>query len=87
MFGSSVAIYRLACSEMSLSTEDKKARKKTWKWSDIVQFGRWRDHVKSFPLSSSPPGLVLNLLEETLLQPVLKTFITVFIIIKGWKIN
>ena len=36
---------------------------------------------------ASPPGLVLSLLEETLLQPVLKTLITVFIIIKGWKIN
>ena len=33
------------------------------------------------------PGLVLNPLEETLLQPVLKTFITVLIIMKGWKIN
>ena len=54
------------------------------KWSDIVQFGRWRDLVKSFP---PLPGLVLNPLEETLLQPVLKTFITVLIIMKGWKIN
>ena len=55
------------------------------KWSDIVQFGRWRDLVKSFP--PPLPGLVLNPLEETLLQPVLKTFITVLIIMKGWKIN
>ena len=51
---------------------------------EMVQFGRWRDLVKSSP---PLPGLVLNPLEETLLQPVLKTFITVFIIMKGWKIN
>ena len=29
----------------------------------------------------------LNSLKETLLQPVLKSFITAFIIMKGWKIN
>ena len=62
----------------------KKARKKTWKWADIVQFGRWRDLAKS---SSPLPGLVLNPLEETLLQPLLKTFIKVFIMIERWKIN
>ena len=54
------------------------------KWSDMIQFGRWRDLVKSSP---PLPVLVLNPLEETFLQPVLKTFITVFIIMKGWKIN
>ena len=51
---------------------------------EMVQFGRWRDLVQSSP---PLPGLVLNPLEETLLQPALKTFITVFIIMKGWKIN
>lgn len=84
LFGPFVAIYRLACSEISLSIDEKKARKKTWKWADIVQFGRWRDLAKS---SSPFPGLVLNPLEETLLQPLLKTFIKVFIMIERWKIN
>ena len=34
-----------------------------------------------------PPDWSLNPLEETLLQPVLKSFITVFIIMEGWGIN
>ena len=52
--------------------------------------GKWYNLAGGVTLSNPPPplpGLVLNPLEETLLQPVLKTFITVFIIMKGWKIN
>ena len=37
----------LACSEISLSINEGKARKKSRKRSDIVQFGRWRDSFSS----------------------------------------
>ena len=37
----------LACSEISLSIYERKARKKCRKRSDTVQFGRWRDSFSS----------------------------------------
>ena len=44
LFGSSNAICRLDCSEISLS----KKKKKTWrKVPDMIQFGRWRDSLSS----------------------------------------
>ena len=44
----SVATCGLACSEMSLSLRQK-ALGLSWKRSDIVQFGRWRDNFSSAP--------------------------------------
>ena len=46
-FGCSNAICRLAYSEISLSSIEKKTREKFRKRSDIVQFGRWRDSFRS----------------------------------------
>ena len=37
----------LACSEISFSINERKARKKSRKRSDIVRFGRWRDSFSS----------------------------------------
>ena len=51
-FGSSVATCRLACSEISLSINEKRAREKSEKWLDIVQFSRWRDALSSLALYS-----------------------------------
>ena len=46
-----------------------------------------RSRPSQFFPTSPPPDWSLNPLKETFLQPVLKSFITVFTIIKGWKIN
>ena len=43
LFGSSVATCRLACFEISLSTDIKKAREESRKRSDIIQLGKWRE--------------------------------------------
>ena len=47
LFGTSVAICRPACSEISLSIDEKKAREKSRERSDIIQFGKWRDGFSS----------------------------------------
>ena len=45
-FSSSVATCRLACSEISLSIDQKKLKRGPEK-VDKVQFGRWRDNFSS----------------------------------------
>ena len=61
-FGSSVATCRLACAKILLSINEKKAREKFRKRSNIVQFGRWRD--------SSSSALCSILSQSTLFQPM-----------------
>ena len=46
-----------ACSEISLSINERKARNKSRKKSDIIQFGRWLDSFSSVLCSSCPRSL------------------------------
>ena len=61
-FGSSVAICRLVCSDISLPIKEKKTREKSRRKSDIVQLSRWRDSFSS--------ALCSILSKNTLFQPM-----------------
>ena len=62
LFGSFIAICRLACSGFSLSIKEKKTSGKSRRKSDTVQFSRWGD--------SFSPALSSILSKSTLFQPM-----------------